>query len=128
MASGKSNYLFLCAVNTNRSPTAAVLFERIATGRGLEVEVRSAGMDIQACEHQGTNPMSQELADWADVIFTMDSYIELIRDYTGFTKDQPQKTEIHKWHIPDIYLRNDPKLIRILEEKINNYLDAQPNL
>ncbi|MFD2615489.1 low molecular weight protein arginine phosphatase [Paenibacillus gansuensis] len=82
--------LFVCTGNTCRSPMAEALFKDIARKRGLQVEVRSAGVSavdgIPMSRHSSTvlrenqisetitsNRATRELAEWADLILTMTS-------------------------------------------------------
>lgn len=81
--------LFVCTGNTCRSPMAEALFRRMAAERGVEAEVKSAG--VSAVDGQEMSPHSQEvlrqrgiaadefrssfldesMVDWADLILTM---------------------------------------------------------
>ncbi|CAM4368402.1 MAG: low molecular weight protein arginine phosphatase [Paenibacillus macerans] len=80
--------LFVCTGNTCRSPMAEGLLRKLARERGLDVEVRSAGvaaikgasMSMHAeavLKERGitdafeSTPLHAELAEWADLILTL---------------------------------------------------------
>ena len=63
-------YLFVCAASRNRSPTAAEVFRALAARAGFPVEASSAGLSPYA-----ERPVTQELADRADLIFVMEDYM-----------------------------------------------------
>jgi len=83
--------LFVCTGNTCRSPMAEALFRHMANERGLDVEVKSAGVaafDGQAISAHAKNVLTQrgvdvqdfrstsldeDLVNWADLILTMTS-------------------------------------------------------
>ena len=103
------HYLFVCAANRNRSPTAEGVFRALAAQAGLDVRVSSAGLSPFS-----ERPVTQELADSADRVFVMEDYMA-------------QELEIHYGQnpakivcldIPDIYLRDDPLLVHILKEAL----------
>ncbi|GGE05334.1 protein-tyrosine-phosphatase [Marinithermofilum abyssi] len=83
--------LFVCTGNTCRSPMAEALLRKLAEEEGLALDVRSAGVaaapgsgpaqqavdvmkewEIDHSAHR-SQPISPELIQWADVIFTMTS-------------------------------------------------------
>ena len=103
------HYLFVCAANRNRSPTAESVFRALAAQAGFEVEVSSAGMSPFS-----ERPVTKELADSADLIFVMEEYMARELE-TGCGQD-PAK--IVCLDIPDIYLRDDPILIHLLKEAL----------
>lgn len=104
----KLHFLFICTANVQRSPTAEGLFEGID-----EVEARSAGIHPLAAKR-----VYQPAIDWADKIFVMEtghmSFLEKNLDVSG--------KEIINLEIPDMYERDDPKLISILKEKLDKFL------
>jgi predicted protein tyrosine phosphatase len=102
-------FLFVCYANADRSPTAEEVCRRIARENGLEIEASSAGVS------RGANrPVTKEVADRADTVFVMEPYMvtEMVAEYG----QNPGK--IICLDIPDIYERNDPWLVRILEDRI----------
>lgn len=104
----KLHFLFICTANVQRSPTAEGLFEDTE-----EAEARSAGIHPLAVKR-----IHQSAVDWADKIFVMETghmaFLEENFDLSG--------KEITNLDIPDIYERDDPKLIEILKEKLDKYL------
>ncbi len=102
-------YLFVCAANRNRSPTAAAVFRALAAQAGFAVEVDSAGISPFS-----EKPMTKELADRADLIFVMEDYMAWELE-TEFGQD-PAK--IVCLDIPDVYYRDDPLLVHLLKEAL----------
>jgi predicted protein tyrosine phosphatase len=109
MAGAIPHYLFVCAANRNRSPTAEEVFREMAARAGFEVRVSSAGISLFS-----ERPVTKELADSADLIFVMEEYMAQELE-TGYDQD-PAK--IVCLDIPDIYLRGEPILVRILRETL----------
>ncbi|MDU4695053.1 MULTISPECIES: low molecular weight protein arginine phosphatase [Paenibacillus] len=80
--------LFVCTGNTCRSPMAEGMLRKLARDRGLEVQVRSAGVaamkgssisrhaeavlrDRGVTDAFESTPLHAELTDWADLILTL---------------------------------------------------------
>ena len=98
--------LFVCTANKLRSPTAEDVF-RDTPG----IEAISAGTDSEA-----PRPLTKELVASADMIFAMETHHrERIRKKF---KQRPPDNRIITLHIPDVYERGDPELVRLLTEKI----------
>ena len=97
--------LFICNQNKNRSKTAEIILKQ-------KFETKSAGL-------YNTKPVTEKELAWADIIFVME---EIQRKEIGerFPKLYLQK-RILSLDIPDVYACNDPKLIRIIQEKIGEY-------
>jgi len=113
MADRRLYYLFVCYANENRSPTAEDVCRKIARANGLDIEAGSAGIS------KGANrPLTHEMADKADKIFVMeeDMRIRLVQDY------EQNAAKIICLDIPDVYSRDDPILIYILEGKLYEFL------
>jgi len=109
----KQNILFICYGNLNRSPTAADVCRKLAKQKQLDIDVASAGIAVYA-----ENPLTKYVADAADIIFVMEDYMKkLLEEYYG---QRPEK--IICLGIPDIYPRNDPELVEILERELPQYL------
>ena len=102
-------YLFVCYANADRSPTAEAVCRKIAADNGLEIEASSAGVS------RGANrPVTKEMADLADKIFVMERgmVMKIVSEYGQ------NRAKIVCLDIPDIYERNEPKLMRTLEQKL----------
>lgn len=112
MAQTKQNYLFVCYANSQRSPTAEGVCREIARVNDLEIDASSSGISKGA-----DRPLTKEMADKADQIFVMQDYMKtrLVQDY----EQNPGK--IVCLEIPDIYNRDDPILIHILESKLYGF-------
>lgn len=107
------HYLFVCYANLDRSPTAEAVCQRIAAGNGLDIEASSAGIS------DGVNrPVTKRMADLADKIFVMEPYMatEMVEEYG----QNPAK--VFCMEIPDIYERDEPELVRTLEQKLYEHL------
>ncbi len=103
----KLHYLFVCHANADRSPTAEAVCRKIAADNDLEIEASSAGVS------RGANrPVTKEMADLADKIFVM----EMVEEYG----QNPAK--VICLDILDIYERNEPELVRTLEQKLYEHL------
>jgi len=103
--------LFVCTANVDRSPTAEALL------KGKEgFDVLSAGTWINA-----ERRVSARLIDWADVIFVMEEHHK--EDIIALNPESENK--IIMLGITDIYLRNDPELIKILKTKLTKYLNIK---
>ncbi|WP_018750039.1 low molecular weight protein arginine phosphatase [Paenibacillus sanguinis] len=80
--------LFVCTGNTCRSPMAEALLRKLAHERGLDMEVRSAGVaavsgtpisrhaeavlrDHGIVEAFASTPLQADLTEWADLILTL---------------------------------------------------------
>lgn len=103
--------LFVCTANIDRSPTAEALLKR---KEGFEV--LSAGTWINA-----ERRVSARLIDWADVIFVMEEHHK--EDIIALNPESENKIIV--LGIPDIYLRNDPELIKIFKTKLTKYLNIK---
>ncbi len=93
--------LFICNQNQNRSITAEHLFKN-------SYHTKSAGLYNQ-------KPVTKEELSWADLVIVMeDEQREEIAH--RFPKQYLQK-RIISWNIPDIYKKDDPSLVKVLEQK-----------
>ena len=123
----KRKLLFVCYANQNRSPTAERVFSEILKERGYKVSddvdtkggrvVLSAGVDTNGEGKQ----ISVELCDRVDEIFVMDMWMidELVEVY------KQDAGKITNLDIPDVYDRDDPKLIYLLRLKLSEYCELQ---
>jgi predicted protein tyrosine phosphatase len=102
--------LFICSANQDRSPTA----ERIYAEKGFEV--KSAGTN-----HYARVPVSAELLQWAEVILCMGRHHKLNIE-EKFPEIIADKT-IDCLDIPDIFRYMEPKLVAIITEKTDAWLE-----
>ena len=105
----KTKFLFVCTLNLQRSPTAEGLFENHE-----RFEAKSCGIDILS-EKQ----INEEIINWADIIFCMENIHKnfIIENFL-----EAKNKEIISLNIPDIYYRGDSKLIKVLKDKLKEYL------
>ncbi len=115
MGTESRRYLCICAANRQRSPTAEDVLWRMAGERGVDLEVRSAGISV-LCE----NPVTEAMVREADVIFVMEDY--MARELEKRHVLDPGK--IVCLDIPDVYDRDEPALVRILREVFDPYVHA----
>ena len=107
------HYLFVCYANVDRSPTAEVVCRRIAAENNLDIEVSSAGTSDGA-----TRPVTKRMADLADKIFVMEP--DMVREMVEEYGQNPAKVVC--LDIPDIYERDEPRLVGTLEQKLYEHL------
>lgn len=112
----KPNVLLVCTAGQHRSPTAARLLEN-----NFDVSTKSCGVHPQASE-----PVTQELINWADHIITMD---ERTDGHKTYLEDNFElgKRPVYIFDIPDIYSKDDPELIDLLEDKLQVFVDRLDN-
>lgn len=102
--------IFVCTVNIQRSPTAADVMKKLL-GKG-NYDIESAG--IEAIEEWGGRQITKEMIQDADLIYVMEEFqADYIVDLVPSARDK-----IRVLNIPDMFYRNDPKLIEILKEKL----------
>jgi predicted protein tyrosine phosphatase len=106
------NILFVCAANKDRSKTADDYFSE----KHPEYNFDSAGTNLKICHQLGTNPMTEELAIWADEIIVMEKkHRDLINTHTAGNYAK----KIRVLHIPDHYKYYQKELIELLKEKVH---------
>ena len=107
----KKKLLFICTNNVYRSPTAEELFKD-----SEQYEAKSAGTYPTAAKR-----VTQELVDWADIIFVMSENEE---GHLTFLKNNftIEGKVVYDLDIPDIYERNNPELIKLLKTKLKPIL------
>lgn len=119
------NYLFLCAMGQNRSPTAAFAAKKIAQEKGLEIQMFYGGIDwlIQNPDINteiNKNNLSEHFNSY-DKIFVMEKYMkEGLKKYFDI---EPEK--IICLNIPDEYIRNEPVLESILENILRLHIGIE---
>lgn len=108
-------FLFICSANKQRSKTAEDYFSESFPG----VHCESAGTNRKICEQEGTNPVTEELLEWADVIFAMENHhVRTINQMT----EKRFRSKIVVLSVPDRYKYFQKELIALLEEKLADYL------
>lgn len=102
--------LFVCNAALQRSPTAAELINE-----STKHEAKFAGIHPLA-----EIPITNKSIKWADKIIVME---QNQRDFieNNFSNELENK-EIHVLNIPDRFIKNDPELIKILKDKLSDYL------
>jgi len=102
--------LFVCSQNKLRSPTAEQVFANYPG-----VETRSAGTNRDA-----ETPLSQELVEWADVVFVMERQhrSKLQQRFRAHLKSK----RIICLDIKDDYGFMDPALTEMLQAKVPRHL------
>jgi predicted protein tyrosine phosphatase len=93
--------LFVCTNASMRSPTAAELFAR----KGHVT--RAAGISPTA-----VHTVSQKDLDWADRVLCMEE------EHKIYLEQNFRVGEVEVLNVPDAFPRDDPELIRMLEEKV----------
>jgi predicted protein tyrosine phosphatase len=103
--------LFVCSVGLLRSPTAADQ----ATLRGYNA--RSCGSAIDTA----LIPITANLIYWADAIIfmTQDNYDTALREFRDTTCVDVLKYKSVVWGIDDDYERNDPELVKIVNQRLD---------
>lgn len=107
----KIKLLFICSSAVDRSPTAVDLFTRSRKYTSV-----AAGTHPDA-----TRLITQGLLDWADIVFVMSEGTNRHISYLKKNFDIRGK-KIYDLHIRDIYFRNDPRLIRLLRQRISRII------
>ncbi|TSD64844.1 protein tyrosine phosphatase [Inquilinus sp. KBS0705] len=103
-----SNLLFICSKNQWRSPTAELLFKG-----HVYHNARSAGTSDKS-----RIKVNQKALDWADVVFVMENkHRDIIKRYY-----QPNDVPIIVLDIEDNYAFNDPELVQLLKDSLQEYL------
>jgi len=109
------NLLFVCTWNVQRSKTAERICKELCKGN-KEIHISSAG--IAAKPSMGGIQITKEMANKADKIFVMEPEHEIYIE-----KMSPEsKSKIINLNINDIYYRDDPELVEMLTDKINEML------
>jgi predicted protein tyrosine phosphatase len=110
--------LFVCSANKQRSKTGEDYF----SAKYPDHQFESAGTNLKMCEKEGTNPLTEELLEWADWILVMEEkHRQFINQFA--TNKYGKKIKVLK--IRDIYKYYQKELIEILEDKAENYFEIQ---
>ena len=113
------NYLFLCAVGQNRSPTAAQVARGIANKKQLDIEMFYGGFDCLVpilCSTEKQEEIRKDLSQYQR-IFVMEPYM----------RKELQEKKLFLWRIDclfieDEYSRNDPVLMKLLKGKLEDLI------
>lgn len=108
----KKHLLFVCSGAKDRSPTAKDLF-----AHSIKYTAKSAGTHRDAKKR-----VTQELLNWANVIFVMS---EGTNRHLTYLKEnfKVRENPIYDLHVRDMYFRNDPRLRRLLRQRISKIID-----
>jgi len=114
MEKNLKTYLFVCWANMQRSPTAEEVAKGLLEANGMKIKTKSAGLS-QLSEQ----PINKTLVNEAGLIFVMEEYMK-----TFITKQYGiEPGRIINLDIPDIYEKNNPRLIQILTEKLKHFVE-----
>jgi len=104
-------YLFICSAGAYRSPTAAEVAMDLARKAGIK-RFKSDFFGIDTIYFNVSKRLNR-----ADMIFVMENYMadRLIR-HNHISPDK-----IRVLDIEDMYLKNDPELVRILRQKLEPF-------
>lgn len=112
------NILFVCSANKQRSKTGEDYFSTIFPN----LNFKSAGTNIRLCEKEGTNPVTEDLILWADIVFVMEvKHLKLINQNTS----NKYNNKVINLSIDDIYKYYQKELINILLTKVHYHLNLQ---
>jgi predicted protein tyrosine phosphatase len=104
------NVLFVCSRNRLRSPTAEAVFSDYP---GLDVS--SAGTSVDA-----ENPVSLDQVEWADIVFAMEEVQR--KKLQEMFPDVLKEKRVVVLRIPDRYSYMDQELIKVLRQRVSQYL------
>ncbi|WP_054957625.1 low molecular weight protein arginine phosphatase [Paenibacillus dakarensis] len=121
------NILFVCTGNTCRSPMAEGMLRKLSQGRGISLDVRSAGVaamegmpisqhaeavlqDQQIEDQLASKPLSSDLVEWADLILTL-----TLSHKQYAIRQFPHAAD--KVHTLKEFTENDESVLRDLEEQ-----------
>lgn len=104
------NLLFVCSENRLRSPTGEEVFSKYEG-----ISAIGAGTNKDA-----DTTVSGDLIEWADVIFVMEKTHrnKISKKFKGLLKDK----RIICLDIPDEFERMDPRLIRLLKNRVSRHV------
>lgn len=106
-----TNILFVCSKNLWRSPTA----ERVYSN-DPRLAVRSRGLSPKAARR-----ISPTDLQWADVICVME--YEHLAKLRSLYRNALGQRRVHVLEIPDKYQFMDPKLVKLIQERVDPLLD-----
>lgn len=104
------NILFVCSANKQRSKTASDYFSEKLPSYNFD----SAGTNHKICHKEGTIPLTENLMQWADIVFVMENkHLKVITENGG----SHFRKKINVLSIPDRYKYYQKELIELLELK-----------
>jgi len=104
--------LFVCSANKDRSKTAEDYFSE----KYPDLVFESAGTNQKICHQYGTQFLTEDMLIAADLILVMENkHHQWIK--TRFQLKTGKKIKVLS--IPDVYIYQEKKLIRILDEKVD---------
>lgn len=107
MPDNMKNILFVCSANVDRSKTAEDFYsEKISS-----LNFKSAGTNHKICRQEGTNELTQDDIDWADLVLVMETkHLDWI--YENLKKGS---AIFETLNIPDRYKYYTKELIVLLQ-------------
>ena len=103
--------LFVCSANKDRSKTAEDYF----SVQYPNLQFDSAGTNKKTCNQFGTNYISVEQLDWADIVFVMEQkHLKAIKEMFG----NSYFNKITILNIKDVYKYGSQDLIELLKSKV----------
>lgn len=108
------NILFVCSANKQRSKTSEDYFSAMYDNYNFD----SAGTNLKMCNREGTNPLTEEVVEWADIVFVMEKKHKTLLN--SQTKEKHEK-KVKVLGIPDRFKYYQKELIAILEKKLNDF-------
>jgi|TARA_B110000037_G_scaffold4163_1_gene4573 predicted protein tyrosine phosphatase len=107
--------LFVCSANKQRSKTASDYFsEKLTT-----FEFDSAGTNHKICNKEGTQPLTLELMNWADLVIVMEERHRKLIVQNGGSEFGGK---IRVISIPDKFKYYQKELIDLLEQKARHLI------
>lgn len=102
--------LFVCSANKQRSNTASDYFSK----KHEDIEFDSAGTNHKICNKEGTQPLTEALMSWADLVIVMEEKHRKIITENGGSNF---RKKIRVLSIPDRFKYYQKELITLLEDK-----------
>jgi len=107
----KPRILFVCSANKQRSKTGEDYFSNLYDG----IDFKSGGTNLKICNKEGTNPLTLELVEWADLILVMEQKHE---DLINLNSERMFRKKIKNLKIPDRFKYYQKELIEALRLKV----------
>lgn len=104
--------LFVCSANKQRSKTASDYFSE----KYDSIEFDSAGTNHKTCNKEGTQPLSEDVMEWADLVIVMEERYRKIITKNGGSNFRKKITVLS---IPNHFKYYQKELLQLLEEKAN---------